>query len=114
MKRSPADIVIETEGPLIGLEGDSFQQLKQLLRHTDGIQHAWLFGSRSKGVARPGSDIDLAIEAPTFTRMDVHRLAGKIDALHLPVFTDVLAMHLIGQKGLLERIKEEGQLIYKA
>jgi len=114
MRRSPADIVVETQGPLIGLEGDSFQRLGALLHETEGVQNAWLFGSRGKGIARPGSDIDLAIDAPTFTRMDVHRLAGRIDELHLPVFTDVLALHLTDHKAVLDRIKEEGRLIYKA
>lgn len=54
------------------------------------IQKVLLFGSRSKGNYRPGSDIDLCIIAPNWRFNDLLKLEFIIEDLALPYKFDLI------------------------
>jgi uncharacterized protein len=49
-----------------------------------------LFGSRAKGTARDGSDIDLALEEQNLDNTILGQIRGDIDDLLLPVNVDIV------------------------
>lgn len=74
------------EEPAAGLPGDALAAIVGVLALYPEVERVQLFGSRAKGNQRPGSDIDLFIEAPMLnparrlgleTRLDVRSCPGK-------------------------------------
>ena len=75
------------------------QTLKRL--HT---QEAILFGSRAKGTFKKGSDIDLAIVG------DEKKVSYFLnEEINLPYFFDIINLHKITNKNLLEHIDRVGK-----
>lgn len=72
------------------LEPSAYASLRELFERSNGIRRVWVFGSRARGNARARSDIDLAIEAPTWS---AHQLAELRDAIkQLPMVYPVDAV----------------------
>jgi predicted nucleotidyltransferase len=55
---------------LFGLEPDALANMRALCERTPGLERVWIFGSRARNDWRPRSDVDLAVDAPTWTRRD--------------------------------------------
>ena len=60
------------------------QRLLDLLTQQPDVEAVWLFGSRAMGRERPGSDIDLCVDAARLSHRDRLRLMAAIDNLLLP------------------------------
>ncbi|MBQ6211062.1 MAG: nucleotidyltransferase domain-containing protein [Prevotella sp.] len=88
------------------------RQYKQVIApHFDGKAKVYLFGSYSKGYARPGSDIDVAVIVPSFgdnwwkwTKSlwhDVRKVSTLIEPVlmeedsHSPLYDDVMRTGLV-------------------
>jgi uncharacterized protein len=71
-----------------------------------------IFGSRAKGGARPGSDIDLAVIAPEMTDAEFARLWNAIDDLPLVFKVDLLHWDRLANPRLKDKIPREGCLFY--
>lgn len=71
-----------------------------------------LFGSRAKGNAQPGSDIDLALKGPAVTEQTVLRLRVALDDLPLPFFFDVVHYETLQNPDLIDHIDRVGRVIY--
>ena len=67
-----------------GIPGPQQQRLLDLLIHHPDLDAIWLFGSRAMGRERPGSDIDLCVDAAHLSHRDRLRLMAAIDNLLLP------------------------------
>lgn len=77
------------------------------------IKRAFLFGSRAKGNFKPGSDIDLAIEAPQLSFRDITAVHDALEEeAHVPYFFDVVNIKKISSPELKEHIKLCGKEIY--
>lgn len=78
------------------------------------IKKVILFGSRAKGNYRPGSDVDLAIEADGDSHRVAILLAAKLnEESPLPYMFDVIDADGITEQPLIEHIKRVGELIYQ-
>ena len=55
---------------LFGLESAALADMRALCERTPGLDRVWIFGSRARDDWRPRSDLDLAVDAPTWTRSD--------------------------------------------
>jgi predicted nucleotidyltransferase len=82
----------------------------------DGIACAYLFGSRARGEARRGSDLDLAVlfeqePPPTLAGMGLDLGADLQEALGLPV--DLLVLNR-ASPDLVHRVLRDGKLMYEA
>jgi uncharacterized protein len=67
-----------------------------------------LFGSHARGTQRPGSDIDLAIDAGHPLGLhELGELIGVLEGTNLPYTIDIVDLHTTSEK-LRESIKQEG------
>jgi len=80
----------------------------EVLARNPNVQRACLFGSRARGTAREGSDIDLCVMGRALDLDQLLELEQQLDALDLPWKVDLLAWHLIDDPQLRERIAQEG------
>ena len=76
------------------------------------INRALIYGSRAKGNYRPGSDIDIALDAPHMTYSDCLRLATTLDDLMLPWRIDLSVLQQIDNPALLEHIARVGKPLW--
>ena len=77
------------------------------------IERVLIFGSRAKGGARAGSDIDLAVIAPAMTAEQFGLLWNEIDALPLVFKIDLLHWDRLSNTALKEKIAIEGRALYE-
>ncbi|WP_298284130.1 nucleotidyltransferase domain-containing protein [Novosphingobium sp.] len=67
-----------------GLSAATLAEIARVLSAFPEVERAILFGSRAKGVQRPGSDIDLALVGPAIDWRVVGRIEDAFDASSLP------------------------------
>lgn len=81
--------------------------LARLAQHPD-LDAVVLYGSRALGRHRPGSDIDLCLQAPSMTLGQLLELGAALDDLLLPWPIDLQLRHLIQHQPLLDHIDRVG------
>jgi uncharacterized protein len=67
-----------------GLTKGTVAQIARVLEQFATVERAVLFGSRAKGVHRPGSDIDLALVGDRLDWRELGRIDDALDDLLLP------------------------------
>lgn len=67
-----------------GLSEETVAQIGKVLAQFPEVQKAVLFGSRAKGVQKPGSDIDLALYGDGLDWRALGRIEDALDDLLLP------------------------------
>ena len=67
-----------------GLSQQTVERIQDVLAHHPEVAKAVLFGSRAKGTARPGSDIDLALYGEGLDWRALGRIENELDDLLLP------------------------------
>jgi predicted nucleotidyltransferase len=73
-----------------GLSGRTLATLDSILRKYPGIREAVIYGSRTKGNYRNGSDIDMTLKTDeTFTRSDLLHIAEDFEDSDMPCLVDV-------------------------
>lgn len=98
-----------------GLSPEAREWITRVLRVFPEVKEAIIFGSRAKGTARPGSDIDLALKGELTDFHLVERLRHMLDeGLYLPYFFDVVDYARISNPALKEHIDRVGKLFYRA
>jgi len=91
-----------------GLPPAAFDRLVTLLGRDDRIRKIWLYGSRALGKEKPGSDIDICLDAPTFGLEELALLETQLDELLLPWKVDLVLLHQISDPDLLDHIRRVG------
>jgi uncharacterized protein len=94
-----------------GLSPRTLGQLRGVLDKHTGIQRAIIYGSRAKGNFRPGSDIDLTLDAPGLMFSELLRINGELDDLMLPYTIDLSLLKQIDNPSLLSHIERVGKLL---
>jgi uncharacterized protein len=92
-----------------GLSSRARDSLSSVFAAESRINRALIYGSRAKGNYRPGSDIDIALDAPLMTYSDCVRLATTLDDLMLPWRIDLSLLHQIDNPALLDHIARVGK-----
>ena len=95
-----------------GLPDDVLPKLLAVLSSNRKVEQVSLYGSRAKGSARPGSDIDLCIDGDSLTLGDLDELESKIDDLLLPWRVDLAVRQQIDNPELLAHIERVGIRLY--
>lgn len=98
---------------LYGLKAEIIESIHQVFRSYPQIREVILFGSRSKGNFREGSDIDLAIKGTDIDLALLSRLDTKLDDLMLPYTFDLLSYPSLKNKALISQIDSTGVIFYK-
>lgn len=76
------------------------------------VEKAWIYGSRARGDFRAGSDIDLAVDAPTLSFQDFLRLKGRIDDLPIIFKIDLVHLDALEDGALKKSIRDEAIMLY--
>lgn len=77
-----------------------------LLAHLPPSAKVWVFGSRARGTARRGSDLDLAIDAGrTLTINEIGMLQEEFEESDLPYKVDIVDMAAV-QSSFRDKINE--------
>lgn len=96
-----------------GLSEQTIEQIHAVLRRHPQVQRAVLYGSRAKGCAKPGSDIDLTLVGADDLTLDVlYRISWELEELPLPYTFDLSLFHQIDDPELVEHIRRVGVVFY--
>lgn len=91
-----------------GLPAHSVRQIRQVLARHPNVVGVALYGSRAMGNHRPGSDIDLCLDAPSLTLAEFFAIGTEIDDLLLPWKVDLTVLQKIDNPALIEHIRRVG------
>jgi predicted nucleotidyltransferase len=91
-----------------GLPVGTLDQILHVLGREPRVERIVLYGSRALGRQRPGSDVDLCLEAPALKLGDLLALEAELDGLLLPWRVDLQLHHRIDHPALLESIERAG------
>ncbi len=95
-----------------GLSHDIMNDFCNVFSAYQEIDHVVVFGSRAKNTFQDGSDIDLAVFAPTMSHDRFSQLWNQLDELPLIFKLDVLHWDSLGNQPLKEKILRDGRKIY--
>lgn len=90
-----------------------FEQILDVLRSNPLVEEAILYGSRGKGVYKPGSDVDLVLKGKELTLQDLNRVSLALDDLLLPYTFDLSLFHHIDNEELLTHIGRVGKTVFR-
>ncbi len=88
------------------------EEIVPVLKQFPQIERVTLFGSRAKGTARSGADIDLALEGDELRDAHLPAVYNAIDDLLLPVKVDLLLLTDRTKPELREHIERVGVVWY--
>lgn len=97
-----------------GLSADILSDLQRVFAAYPEIEQVLIFGSRAKGTFRDGSDIDLAVFAPTLSEARFTRLWNELDTLPILFKMDVLHWNSLENLRLKDKIVGEGKELFPA
>ncbi|MCQ4256681.1 nucleotidyltransferase domain-containing protein [Stutzerimonas stutzeri] len=97
-----------------GLSEEDVQSIRSTLRRFPKISEAILYGSRAKGIYRPGSDIDLTLKGNELSHRDLLDIELALDDLLLPYKIDLSLHHQLDNPQLIDHINRVGKSLYKA
>jgi uncharacterized protein len=86
--------------------------LRDVLGRHPSVRGAILFGSRAKGCARPGSDIDLALEGE-IPIDELARIAADLDARDLAWEVDLVRLSAVRDPDVREHVARVGVSLYR-
>ena len=87
------------------------QRLQTVFAEYPEAQEVWLYGSRAKGTATEGSDIDLSLKGEYLTHRHQLELSKVLENLLLPYRVDLSVCNSLPQP-LKEHIQRVGQLMF--
>lgn len=96
-----------------GLSDTVIKELQDIFRRHVNIEKVLIFGSRSKGNYRPGSDIDLAVVGKNIDYNLLLEILCEIDELELLYSIDLLDYQKKIGTPLGDHIDRVGQVFYE-
>ena len=96
-----------------GLSEQTIARIGSILAGHPLVEKAVLFGSRAKGVHKPGSDIDLALYGDAISPREMDRILEELDALDLPYVVDLSVFGRLAHAGLREHIERVGVVFFQ-
>ena len=97
-----------------GLSDMVIKELQDIFRRHTNIEKVLIFGSRSKGNYRPGSDIDLAVIGKNIDYSQLLDILCEIDELELLYSIDLLDYQKKVGTPLGDHIDRVGQVFFEA
>lgn len=96
-----------------GLSAKELGEITLILKKFPDVDEAVLFGSRSMGNFKPGSDVDIALKGRITLQMVAHVKALLEEESSMPYTFDVVDYHTIETPAFKEHIDKYGQSIYR-
>ena len=97
-----------------GLSDTVIKELQDVFRRHTNIKKVLIFGSRSKGNYREGSDIDLAVIGENIDYNQILTILCEIDDLELLYSIDLLDYSKKAGTPIGDHIDRVGQVFYEA
>lgn len=97
-----------------GLSDTVVKELQDIFSHHKNIQKVLIFGSRSKGNYRDGSDIDLAVIGKDIDYNQLLTILCEIEELDLLYSIDLIDYNKKVGTPIGEHIDRVGQVFYEA
>jgi predicted nucleotidyltransferase len=97
-----------------GLSDTVIKELQDVFRRYANIEKVLIFGSRSKGNYRAGSDIDLAVIGKDIDYNQLLNILCEIDDLELLYSVDLLDYQKKKGTPIGDHIDRVGQIFYEA
>lgn len=97
-----------------GLSDTVIKELQDVFRRHDNIKQVLIFGSRSKGNYRSGSDIDLAVLGDKIDYNQLLTILCEIEDLNLLYSVDLLDYQKKKGTPIGDHIDRVGQVFYEA
>jgi len=98
---------------LFGVEPDALADMRSLCERTPGLERVWIFGSRTRKDWRPRSDIDLAVDAPTWTRRDFGAFEDAIRQLPMVYKLDMVLWQSVTTPVFKEQIERDRKIFWE-
>jgi uncharacterized protein len=96
----------------LGLSQTTLDKLNSVFQQHSAIDSVLIYGSRTKGNYRPGSDIDLTIKGRTLEFAELMQIENQIDDLFLPYTVDLSQYDQLTNADLIAHIDRLGVVIY--
>ena len=98
---------------MFGLSEKVIEDINNVFKKYDKIQEVYVFGSRSKGNYKQGSDIDLAINGKDISFSDLMNIMADIEDLNLLYKVDILDYNKKKNTPIGEHIDRVKQIFYR-
>ena len=95
-----------------GLSEAVINDLRRVFSDFSEIERVLIFGSRAKGTFKDGSDIDLAVVAPTLTEQGFAALWNAVDDLPIVFKVDLLHWDRLSNQVLKEAASQQGLQVF--
>ncbi|HSX13771.1 MAG TPA: nucleotidyltransferase domain-containing protein [Chlamydiales bacterium] len=95
-----------------GLSEDEQLKIKSVFMKYPQIQSVTIYGSRSMGNYKTGSDIDLTIKGDGLNLQLLCKINNDLDDLFLPYKFDISFFQDINNLELIDHIHRRGQIFY--
>jgi len=96
-----------------GISKKSMEMILSALMQTQEIEKAFIFGSRSMGNYKNGSDIDMVIYGINITSEILNRISIELnEKLPLPYYFDIVHYEALKHESLKEHIDKFGKNFY--
>ncbi len=96
-----------------GLPDILIEKITMILQNHSEVEEALIYGSRSKGNYREGSDIDMVLIGKLLTADIRNQIFWEIDELNSPYTLDLSIYHKITSQELIEHIDRVGKPLYQ-
>ncbi|KQS34344.1 nucleotidyltransferase domain-containing protein [Dyadobacter sp. Leaf189] len=99
---------------MYGLSEKTIEAIQGVFANYPQIERAILYGSRTKGNYRNGSDIDLALVGAELDLSLIFKIELELDDLMLPYKIDLAAYHQIENQELISHIDRIGVIFFES
>ncbi len=96
-----------------GLSEETIEKINAVFSKFSEVKKAKLYGSRTKGNFRNGSDIDLTLCGKGLNFTILHKIEDEIDDLLLPYKFDFSIFSQIENPELIDHIQRVGMIFYQ-
>lgn len=101
------------KGADFGLDHDVVRALRDVFSSSAGIDYVWVFGSHARGDQHERSDIDLAVDAPSWGSSEFTALQSALDALQLVRKVDVVLWQQVGDQKFRSNIERDRKVFWE-
>jgi predicted nucleotidyltransferase len=98
---------------IFGLNYRDIKTIHGIFNQYPGVLLVHIFGSRAKGISKPGSDIDLAIMNKEINSNTLLKLKNDFEESSLPYKVDLVDFNLLTNQDFIDHIVRVGTIFYQ-